>query len=689
MQTAQDLQLPVTALSLSPDNVRKTPASANAETELRASILHHGLLGNLTAIDSGDGETYEVIAGGRRLAAIRALIDSGELPGDYAVPVKVVKPNGSGAAELSLAENTMRHGMHPADQVETYYRLVSEGASIDDIAARFGVSSRTVERYAAVGNVAPEIIELFRDGTIRFDVLQAFSVTSDHTRQIAALESYKAERGEFWRNAISAWGVKAKLTNEALSSDCAICVLAGRQDYLDAGGRIDRDLFSDTEEDTPEWFIDQDIVNMIATAKLGEAAEAIRNEWKWVEIQPDIAHSALLGSYGREIPKPSKFTKAEQAKFDKLRSRSLDLMQVDDSEMSDEEYNDHHLEIETSEYEMAQLVEKRDSRTKYSAAQRKRSGVIVTVGDNGDIRYLRGLVKPEDVKAPDNAASANGSASTPAQSTGSNGAGYAPQTNGSAPANNAPKAIVQGMSNGLSQDLAYVRNNIVRNDLAQNPDSAIDLLTFYTARAQFSMMYTENAFDAAINKSGTRPYKYHQAANAPAWQDPAEDQFTAAVAALPMSWASSDLSYDESWAAFMALDESQRRSILSHIVAASLKPHIVSDDPSSRSDYMSPVEDVVRTMQTDFTAYRPAETVYWNRLTKAAIIDQVETTLGTDKAKSLASLKKTELVPAVAKLFAAGNNDTTQNWSIPGFAPNPIPQASDTEQETGSEESPA
>ena len=140
-----------------PDNVRKTPADASAFTELKASIAAHGLLENLIAraMEPGpDGAArYAVIAGGRRLAAMQALAAEGALDEDHPVPCRMI---GSivAAEEVSLAENSVRAAMHPADQVEAFRRLADAGSTAAAIASRFGVSERTVEK-SACGSATP------------------------------------------------------------------------------------------------------------------------------------------------------------------------------------------------------------------------------------------------------------------------------------------------------------------------------------------------------------------------------------------------------------------------------------------------------------------------------------------------------------------------------------------------------
>jgi ParB family transcriptional regulator, chromosome partitioning protein len=113
----------VRKLVKSPLNVRKT-VSAAADEELKASILAHGLMQNLVAIEGKKGR-YQVIAGARRLEALKALQAEGSLPDDHAVACQVI--DADNAEEASLVENTVRLAMHPADQFEAFNALIEKG----------------------------------------------------------------------------------------------------------------------------------------------------------------------------------------------------------------------------------------------------------------------------------------------------------------------------------------------------------------------------------------------------------------------------------------------------------------------------------------------------------------------------------------------------------------------------------
>ena len=227
--------IPLSQLELSPDNVRKTPADASAFTELKASIAAHGLLENLIARAMKPGTDgiarYAVIAGGRRLAAMQALADEGALEEDHPVPCRMI--GGIVAAEeVSLAENSVRAAMHPADQVEAFRRLADAGSTAAAIAARFGVSERTVEKRLRLGNAAPVLLEAYRAGEIDLETLMAFAVTTDQARQNAVWETV-SQQG--YRP--GAWQIKRLLTEDRVPATSAIARFVGIEAYEATGGR--------------------------------------------------------------------------------------------------------------------------------------------------------------------------------------------------------------------------------------------------------------------------------------------------------------------------------------------------------------------------------------------------------------------------------------------------------------------
>jgi ParB family chromosome partitioning protein len=125
---------------------------------LAASIAAHGLLQNLQ-VRPANGGSYEVVAGGRRLAALKLLAKQKQIAADYPVPCRAL--DGEDAAEISLAENEMRLPMHPADQFDAFKKLADDGKGPEEIAARFGTTPKIVMQRLKLAVVSPKLIALY------------------------------------------------------------------------------------------------------------------------------------------------------------------------------------------------------------------------------------------------------------------------------------------------------------------------------------------------------------------------------------------------------------------------------------------------------------------------------------------------------------------------------------------------
>lgn len=176
--------VPLSRLVLRPTgrNVRKTPRMSIPE--LAASIQRVGLLQNLIVIAAPDGEHYEVVAGGRRLAALKLLAKKHHIAKDWEVPCLLVADGTARTA--SLTENVQREAMHPADQFEAFAALVAEGRPIEDIAADFSVTPLVVQRRLKLANVSPRLMTDYRADAVTLDQLMALAITDDHAAQESA-----------------------------------------------------------------------------------------------------------------------------------------------------------------------------------------------------------------------------------------------------------------------------------------------------------------------------------------------------------------------------------------------------------------------------------------------------------------------------------------------------------------------
>lgn len=140
---ANTRHIPLTKLVPSKANVRRVNSTVGV-SEMADSIEAHGLIQNLTVRKAKKGDKYEVVAGARRLAALRLLVKEGIFAKDIEIPCNVLDAESD--AEISLAENTQREAMHVVDEVLGYHQLAEDGMTPENIATRFGQSVVTVHQ---------------------------------------------------------------------------------------------------------------------------------------------------------------------------------------------------------------------------------------------------------------------------------------------------------------------------------------------------------------------------------------------------------------------------------------------------------------------------------------------------------------------------------------------------------------
>jgi ParB family chromosome partitioning protein len=279
-----DKLVPISQLTLSPDNARRTGKPVDIDV-LAALIKSQGLLHNLLVREKGD-DRYEIVDGGRRLAALKLLIRSGERPKAEPVPVKVLTPEQQDL-EVSLAANLGRIDMHPADTFEAFHRLADgQGATPDAIGVRFGYAASTVRGFLKLANCSPRLMKAFRRDDIALDQMKALAISDDHKKQEAAFfgapEHFRSPRQ-----------LRQRLIDGKIDASDKFARFVGLPAYEQAGGTLTRDLFGG-ERDV--YVDDVDLLHRLAADKLEAEAQTFRDQgWKWVEIVPDFAHANMHG----------------------------------------------------------------------------------------------------------------------------------------------------------------------------------------------------------------------------------------------------------------------------------------------------------------------------------------------------------------------------------------------------------
>ena len=649
--------IPLSQLELSPANVRKTSAGKTAFAELKASIAAHGLLENLIVRVTDGSDRYAVIAGGRRLTALIDLAREGMLSIDYLVPCRVVDDTAP-ESELSLTENVVRAAMHPADQVEAFAGLADGGATVADIAVRFGVAERLVEQRLRLGNAAPVLLDAYREGDIDLEVLTAFAVTADRERQIAVWEQVK-EQG--YRP--GAWQIKRMLTEDRVAARTAIARFVGIEAYEAAGGAVTRDLFAD-EDDNGVWLDDPELLNKLATAKLESAANDLRPEWKWAEARIDMDWNAIA-RFGRIVSTPATPTEEERAELERLEAREDELTNLDDAEWTEALVE----EADAIEARNDELKASLEARAEFLDADRAISGCIATIREDGELRLIKGLVRPEDM--PQRKSAVDGTEADDGE--GEYGALDAPGISGPAASPVDPRAEARkeaGVGIGLADDLRAIRTTLVKAHLARDFEAAFDLLLFQMGRAVFTGGYQAGALDITIRETPDRPMLRM---NDDTFQQLSPGEaLLADRSGLAFDWMEKQ-DDEDAFTVLRALPEADKQALFAACVARTLKGQLAFEH-GARPEFEA---TVARLGIVFATQVRPTAELFWSRITKGRMLGVARATLGAAWAQARAKLKKTELSTVMEEAFAgedaaaagvpAEAREPARFWVMPGF----------------------
>lgn len=580
-------------------NVRKTDGLTGI-AELAASIKAHGLLQNLQVRPGAKGK-YEVVAGGRRLAALLRLAKQKAIARTEDIACQVMDTED--AAEISLAENVVRVPMHPADEYEAFKALADQGKGPQEIAARFGCSPMTVKRRLKLGNVSPKLMEAYREGKLDLDQLTAFTVNDDHAAQEQVWASLP--RWNFHPDTIRSH----LMVSNVESSDRRVRFV-GLTAYKKAGGHVIRDLFQPQHEG---YLTDPDILDRLVTEKLEREAEAVRAEgWKWVIIVPTINHEKLRG-LSRVYPEREPLTEQQQAEIDALTARYEALIEEHGEDAPDE----IAAELEDISENIDALSEETERWLPENIAI---AGAVVGIGYDGKLAVERGLVKPED--KPERTGDAGLSAKRPTE-----------QGNG-----------VPGLSDRLVENLTAHRTAALRTVLAENADVALAAVVHALALPIFFPHEMESCLAIKLD-SAPLTGSAKGIEDSPAGLKLAErHQFW--LRQLPND-------AEALWDWLLTQDTATRLDLLAYCAGCSVNA-VRKGHERADTDRFAHADRLALALGLDMTQWwQPTAQSYLRHVPKARILEAVKEAVTPEAAENLAKLKK-EALAAEAERRLAG-----------------------------------
>jgi len=589
----------VSRLEKSPLNARRT-VRPDGISELKASLLAHGLMQNLVVTDSGDGH-YLVIAGGRRLEAIRSLQAEGRLPEDFAVPCQVVTE--AHALEMSLAENTIRLAMHPADQFQAFAELIDKGQTVADVAERFGVEESLVHKRMKLARVAPALLQEYRDDGMTLECLMAFTITDDHRRQLKVYKSLQD-----WQKD-DASVIRDALTEKMVDASSKLARFVGLDAYTAAGGASRADLFSQ------EVYLEKPaLLNRLAEKRLdGIRLELEAEGWGWIEINPERDYT-LINRCSRIQPR---LIDAPSEWLDLKTQLDAELENIEQAleDTESDEFLDQQQSVRTR---LDEVEEKLAAFVGFDAGHKALAGCFVSIGQDGTPFIDKGLVRPEHRKQLAKLLMTDEGDGQPVKVK--------------------PKGQ---LSETLRRDLAADRLQVAQVEMAKHPMIALDLLVFQVASSMLDIPSAGDGADVHFKVPRLNRTSEQETTTA-------GDALAAIVKSLPVDWLKPRLEAAR-FEAFRLLPETAKLDLLAYCVALTLKPKLA---PTAGEDVTA--YDIALSMTGSSVAsyWRPTKDNFLGRVTRDQLLAIRSDVLGKAWSQSHGDDKKVTLVEHLNRAFS-------------------------------------
>lgn len=225
--------IPLNKLTVAEGANPRRSMDAAALEGLAASIKSDGLLQNLVVRKAG--RKFCIVSGERRYRALTLLAERGDIDKTHPVPVEVRGGlTEEDALRLATVENIQREQLTPMDEAEAFAALLGKGASLEDVAAKAGVSVLTVKRRVALASLCDEAKALVREGEVSLSTAEALTLGT-HEQQRAVIE--RLEAGYYY----DADNLRGMLTGEKPALSLAIFPM---EQY---DGTTTADLFADDD----------------------------------------------------------------------------------------------------------------------------------------------------------------------------------------------------------------------------------------------------------------------------------------------------------------------------------------------------------------------------------------------------------------------------------------------------------
>lgn len=640
--------IPFNKLMLSQSNVRRIKRGETIE-DLAASIARRGLLQSLNVRPVLDGEgnetgMFQVPAGGRRYRALELLVKQKRMIKTEPVPCVVSDAHSAVPIEEdSLAENFQREDLHPLDMFRAFQTLHDQGASHEEIAARFFVSATFVQQRLRLAKVSPKLHEVYEQEGMQLEQLMAFTVTDDHARQ-----------EQVWEALENSWSkepqqIRRLLTETTVRASDRRVLFVGVDAYVGAAGVVLRDLF---EADNGGWLQDAALLDRLVRDKLKSIADEIAAEgWKWIVVDVDLPYGhnhglrALAGA-------PADLTDAERTEREGLRAE-YDRLEAEYGEADElpDEVDQRLGEIESA----LKAFESRPMT--YDPAEVARAGVFISIDRDGDLVVDRGHVRPEDEATQ----AVGGDSAEPGSATRSEDGSDDPLVRRATITIGAQASepeeddsdTIKPLPERLVIELTAYRTLALRNAVAENQHVAITALLHRLVLDTFGQRSATGCVEAFVR------HVHLPAQDADLKDSPAAK----AIDERHEAWKGDiPLGDDQTlWAWLDSLDEASQYTLLAHCVSYGINALFERPNPYGSGVSQHGLEQRLREadrlshatgLDIVDAGWRPTVDNYLGRVTKSRILEAVREGAGEQAAQLIDHLKKGDMAKEAERLLA-------------------------------------
>lgn len=599
-------RFPLSALVVSAENMRTTKS---VDDDFVESLFENGVIQPLLV--RKEGEVIKVGAGGRRLTGLMQLVKSKRIEPDYPVPCLVAEPEDD-MLTLSLCENLHKESPHSSLYFTAIKKLEKEGRAKSEICQKLCITPERYEQIIRLASVHSKIYRAFAASDLSEEQVSAFAATDNKKRQI-----------EVWEDAncsfdIHPLGIRRALLGDTTTQSPA-ALYVGIDAYIEAGGKVTRDLFGDTHA-----LHDPVLLNQLACEKLDLAKEALEQtepEWSWVAInKPGFVEDPLdIGN--RFYPKYRARSAEQKATIKAIEQELKAFDDIDPHDMT--EIQDHqYTEIEDRLYETNERFD--EANEYFLKKEMKIAGVVLSIGSDGQLSFDRGLQTKAQVMESKRAEKKKRQSAAVQVDETSTSAGEATD-----------------YSQALLNDVSLYKRSILKADLLKYPDLAIELFHYSCIVSKIRPgYYGERIHDLSVRSTPDETSR--------------EDFDTSkmnlvmeqAYKKLSLEWLDADTEI-EKIEGYISLTDAKKKAILSYISALSLQ-----------SDVEGYIEKETEVQYRDY--WSPGRENYFNRVPRDILLEHYPDIAGEPVTPELEKAPKKTLVETLSAFFEG--KKTNKNW---------------------------